>query len=481
MSAPAPDWMAAVMRGCRSLALMVSSVTSAPSALDASGICRFSSTSDSGMKSTQRTQWSLVPCAKAGARRAARMPSMPPIAAAATPAVLMNVRRSSCESVVSLVSGFVMSEWSSLTGSTGGTGLSFRGGSRRACFPHRGRSPGREAGTSRTSSLRCESSGEIGPKWWPILNKEPWACQRETGGNGRSAPIAGLAGASGTGGPQCHPQNNRHQCHPQDPEGRCRHRVTRLGRPVMRSAPGPARAPGRAAASASTMPTASVTHPAPKPPRRSTTSPNTGGHTATPSEEIARPSPTAVPAARGPASSAMRVCCTPFQPTPKNADAHRERREQPGPRARRGGRQGEGAADRSQARDGQHDAAAATEEPVGEQPEPDTPDRAADLGGHQVLGGHHEGDVHDVAEVEDEEGQEDGLHAREDEGAHADQPQIAIGHDGPEARGRRGGSLRLRLRQVPVERPGQDGERARPPRPRTPPRPAIRRRAPPEA
>ena len=135
MSAPAPDWMAAVMRGCRSLALMVSSVTSAPSALDASGICRFSSTSDSGMKSTQRTQWSLVPCAKAGARRAARMPSMPPIAAAATPVVLMNVRRSSCESVVSLVSGLFMSEWSSLTGSTGGTGLSFRGGSAARAFP----------------------------------------------------------------------------------------------------------------------------------------------------------------------------------------------------------------------------------------------------------------------------------------------------------------------------------------------------------
>ena len=68
MSAPLPDWMAAVMRGCRSLALMNSKVTSAPSALEASGAWRLSSTSASGMKSTQRTMWSLVPCAKAGAR-----------------------------------------------------------------------------------------------------------------------------------------------------------------------------------------------------------------------------------------------------------------------------------------------------------------------------------------------------------------------------------------------------------------------------
>jgi hypothetical protein len=62
---------------------------------------------------------------------------------------------------------------------------------------------------------------------------------------------------------------------------------------------------------------ASDSHAAPKPPTRSTTSPKMGGHTVTPSEEIASPSPTAVPAARTPASSAMSVCCTPFQPTPK--------------------------------------------------------------------------------------------------------------------------------------------------------------------
>src|SRR5215470_1481588 len=77
MSAPLPDWMAAVMRGCRSLALMNSNVTSAPSARLASGAWRLSSTSASGMKSTQRVMCSFVPCAKAGARWAARMPAMP--------------------------------------------------------------------------------------------------------------------------------------------------------------------------------------------------------------------------------------------------------------------------------------------------------------------------------------------------------------------------------------------------------------------
>src|SRR5262245_16176184 len=84
MSGPAPDWMAAVMRGWRSLALMNSKTTSAPRALEASPAWRLSSTSQAGMKSTQRTMLRRVPWAHAGARRAARMPSIP--AAAATPA-----------------------------------------------------------------------------------------------------------------------------------------------------------------------------------------------------------------------------------------------------------------------------------------------------------------------------------------------------------------------------------------------------------
>src|SRR5438128_1112572 len=92
-SGPLADWMAAVMRACRSLALMNSKTTSAPRALEASTACRLSSTSQAGMKSTQRRIFSRVPCAKAGARRAARMPSIPvaAIPTAADPA--MNRRR----------------------------------------------------------------------------------------------------------------------------------------------------------------------------------------------------------------------------------------------------------------------------------------------------------------------------------------------------------------------------------------------------
>src|SRR5205814_7674204 len=77
MSEPLCDWMAAVMRGCRSLALMNSNWTSAPSALEASPACFLSSTSQAGMKSTQRVTSSFVPCAKAGARWAARIPAIP--------------------------------------------------------------------------------------------------------------------------------------------------------------------------------------------------------------------------------------------------------------------------------------------------------------------------------------------------------------------------------------------------------------------
>ena len=63
MSGPAPDCMAAVMRACRSLALMNSNTTSAPRALLASPAWRFSSTSQAGMKSTHRTMLSRVPWA----------------------------------------------------------------------------------------------------------------------------------------------------------------------------------------------------------------------------------------------------------------------------------------------------------------------------------------------------------------------------------------------------------------------------------
>src|SRR5262249_51374605 len=58
-----------------------------------------------------------------------------------------------------------------------------------------------------------------------------------------------------------------------------------------------------------------------KPPRRSTARPKSGGHTVTPADATARPSPTAVPAARTPTISARSVCWTPFQPMPTNPKA----------------------------------------------------------------------------------------------------------------------------------------------------------------
>src|SRR6267378_3982813 len=82
MSGPLPDEIAAVMRAWRSLALIRSSVTSAPRALEASGICLARTSSAAGTKSFQRRRWSLVPCARAGGRRHARyldeLPSIHP-------------------------------------------------------------------------------------------------------------------------------------------------------------------------------------------------------------------------------------------------------------------------------------------------------------------------------------------------------------------------------------------------------------------
>src|SRR6266705_927602 len=94
MSGPLPDEIAAVMRAWRSLALIRSRVTSAPRALEASGICLSRTSSAAGTKSFQRSRWSLVPCAWAGACRAARIPSMPTVAAAAAaPDIVMNFLR----------------------------------------------------------------------------------------------------------------------------------------------------------------------------------------------------------------------------------------------------------------------------------------------------------------------------------------------------------------------------------------------------
>src|SRR5947208_15598493 len=89
--------IAAVMRGWRSLALMNSKTTSAPSAFEASPAWRLSSTSHAGTKSTQRRLLSRVPCAKAGARRAATIAPRPVAGTpAARPGLWTNSLRRMC-------------------------------------------------------------------------------------------------------------------------------------------------------------------------------------------------------------------------------------------------------------------------------------------------------------------------------------------------------------------------------------------------
>src|SRR4051812_42665746 len=79
MSAPLPDWIAEVMRDCRSLALTVSTLRLMPSAFLQSCVnWPLSSWSDAGTKSVQRNQWTDLSWASAGARPLARMAAMPP-------------------------------------------------------------------------------------------------------------------------------------------------------------------------------------------------------------------------------------------------------------------------------------------------------------------------------------------------------------------------------------------------------------------
>src|SRR3954452_9062583 len=81
MSAPDPDWMAEVMRDCRSLALTVSTFSVMPVAfLHSSVILLLRKASEAGTKSVQRSQWTLAaPWAIAGARPVARMAARPPV------------------------------------------------------------------------------------------------------------------------------------------------------------------------------------------------------------------------------------------------------------------------------------------------------------------------------------------------------------------------------------------------------------------
>src|SRR6516162_307821 len=83
MSGPVPDWIAEVMRACRSLALMVSTLSVMPVAFwHSCMIWPLSSMSEAGTKSAQRSQWTVVPCAKAGTRPAAATAARPPVCAA---------------------------------------------------------------------------------------------------------------------------------------------------------------------------------------------------------------------------------------------------------------------------------------------------------------------------------------------------------------------------------------------------------------
>src|ERR1700730_16990419 len=76
--APVPDWIAEVIRDCKSLALTVSSLSVMPVAfLHSCVIGPLSSTSEAGTKSAQRSQWTVASCAKAGARPLARMAARP--------------------------------------------------------------------------------------------------------------------------------------------------------------------------------------------------------------------------------------------------------------------------------------------------------------------------------------------------------------------------------------------------------------------
>src|SRR5262249_12709229 len=78
-SAPVPDWIAEVMRDCRSLALTVSTLRVMPNAfLHSCVIGPLSSTSEAGTKSAQRSQWTAISWARAGPRPLARIAAIPP-------------------------------------------------------------------------------------------------------------------------------------------------------------------------------------------------------------------------------------------------------------------------------------------------------------------------------------------------------------------------------------------------------------------
>src|SRR6185312_4987926 len=79
MSAPVPDWIADVMRDCRSLAFTVSILRVMPSCFFAScTILPLSRASEAGTKSVHRSQWTFFSWARAGPEPLASMAAMPP-------------------------------------------------------------------------------------------------------------------------------------------------------------------------------------------------------------------------------------------------------------------------------------------------------------------------------------------------------------------------------------------------------------------
>src|SRR5436305_9166698 len=89
MSGQLCDWIAAVVRGCRSLRPIVSMLTLKPSAFSASAsIVLRRISSPAGTKSFHFSQLTVVVWANAGAWPVARMPAMPP-----APEAFRNLRR----------------------------------------------------------------------------------------------------------------------------------------------------------------------------------------------------------------------------------------------------------------------------------------------------------------------------------------------------------------------------------------------------
>src|SRR5579863_5098351 len=112
MSGPVFAWIAEVMRACTPSPLIVSTSRLMPSAFwQSSLILLFNRASDAGTKSTNLSQCSVVPWAKAGARPLARMPARPPVPAATAPAPdSLSTRRRSIRCILKSLPVHVVAE-----------------------------------------------------------------------------------------------------------------------------------------------------------------------------------------------------------------------------------------------------------------------------------------------------------------------------------------------------------------------------------